>query len=142
LHAIATTGCFIKDDNADVRSILAGMVGRKGAVHVGFGTAIRVPDDATADSVAALIDAQIVANYRLHLVNYLAVEKLRPDFMDFGGLPALFGIGAAEVKAKRDELDRRLHALPADLHPYVLAMYANPVLRKAGIGSNSSAVSA
>lgn len=131
LHAKATTGSFVKDENTDVQSILVGMVGNKGAIHVSFGSPVRAPEGATAESIAELIDAQIVSNYKLHLVNYLAVEKLQGDFMDFTTLPDLFGTTAAVVQAKREALDKRLQPLPAALHSYVLAMYANPVLRKA-----------
>jgi hypothetical protein len=130
LHARETTGSFVKDENTDVKSILAGMIGKKGAVHLTFGSPVNVPEGATAESIAELIDAQIVGNYKLHLVNFLALEKLRGDFMDFSTLPALFGTTTAVVQAKRQELDKRLQALPAALHSYVLAMYANPVLRK------------
>lgn len=130
LHAIDTQGRFVKDENTDVQSILAGVIGRKGAVHVTFGESITVHEPATAEGVAELIDSQIVHNYKLHLVNYLALETVQSNFMDFGTLPQMFGLAAEEVQAKRNELDQRLQALPAALHPYVLAMYANPVIRK------------
>ena len=133
LHAKDTTGSFVKDENADVRSILAGMIGKKGAVHVCFGSPVRVPEGATAESVAELIDAQVVSNYKLHLVNYLALEKLRNDYMDFARLPDLFGMTASAVEAKRQEFNRRLQALPEAHRPYVQAMYANPVLRKSEV---------
>ncbi len=131
LHAIATQGKFVKDENSDVKSILAGMIGKKGAVHLTFGDPINIPDAATAEGVAELIDAQIVRNYKLHLVNYLALEKMQPSYTDFAALPELFGVGIAEVQAKRQEFEQRLGALSAELRPYVLAMYANPVIRKA-----------
>lgn len=131
LHARDTTGTFVKDENTDVQSILLGMVGYKGAVHVSFGTPVRVPEGATEKSVVEQIDAQILGNYKLHLVNYLALQKLQPAYMDFATLPALFTTTPDLVQKKLAEFDRRLQALPAELHPYVLAMYANPVLQKA-----------
>jgi 1-acyl-sn-glycerol-3-phosphate acyltransferase len=131
LHAIDTVGSYKKDENTDVNSILAGMVGRKGAVHVSFGTPLQVKDDAvTTEGVAELIDAQIVANYRLHLINYLALEQLQPRFMDFSVLAERFGVSEAVVKQKRELLAARLKNLDAALHPYVLRMYANPVIRQ------------
>src|SRR5690606_5048544 len=137
LHARDTLGAFVKDENTDVQSILTGMIGKKGAVHVAFGTPLRAEEGATAESVAALIDAQSVSNYKLHLVNFTDLEKLQPGYMDFSTLPALFTTSTAAVQAKRDELGKRLQALPAALHPYVLAMYANPVLRKAEFGART-----
>src|SRR5690606_9308010 len=83
LHAIDTAGRFEKDENTDVNSILNGMIGNKGAVHVSFGEPVKVPDMATAEGVAELIDRQIIGNYKLHLSNYLALQKLLADYMDF-----------------------------------------------------------
>lgn len=131
LHAKTTTGTFVKDENADVQSILNGMIGKKGAIHVSFGTRITAGDTATAEDVADLIDRQIVGSYRLHAVNYLALEKLQPDFMDFATLPLLLGMSEAALNAKRKELEQRLNQMDAALHPFVLRMYANPVIRKA-----------
>src|SRR5687767_3780118 len=48
LHARETTGTFIKDENADVQSILTGMIGKKGAIHVSFGKRVMASDTATA----------------------------------------------------------------------------------------------
>ncbi|MGV3592886.1 MAG: 1-acyl-sn-glycerol-3-phosphate acyltransferase [Gammaproteobacteria bacterium] len=135
LHERDMTGTFVKDENTDVNSILTGMVGYKGAVHVSFGTPVRAPAGATEKSVAEQIDAQILGNYKLHLVNYLALQKLQPAYMDFATLPALFGTTPALVQQKLAEFDGRLQAMPAALHPYVLAMYANPVLQKARVGA-------
>src|SRR5690606_19273710 len=131
LHAIDTSGRFEKDENTDVNSILAGMVGWKGAIHVSFGEPLQVAGMATAEGVAELIDRQVVGNYRLQLGNYLALQKLRADYMDFATLPDLFGVSAGKVEQKRQELEQRLQDMPAELAPYVLAMYANPVIRKA-----------
>lgn len=130
LHAIDSTGRFEKDENTDVNSILTGMVGRKGAVHVSFGEPVSVPEMATAEGVAELIDRQIIGNYKLHLVNCLALQKLLSDYMDFSRLPEMFGVSASIVEEKRQQLERHLHDIPAHLQPYVLAMYANPVIRK------------
>jgi glycerol-3-phosphate O-acyltransferase len=135
LHAIDTTGRFIKDENSDVQSILTGMIGMKGAIHVSFGVPVQASDAVTAEGVAELIDSQIIGNYRLHLVNYLALELIQADFMDFSTLPALFRCDETALAAKRRQLRDRLAALPEELHPYVLGMYANPVIRKAEIAN-------
>lgn len=131
LHAIDTAGRFEKDENTDVNSILTGMIGNKGAVHVSFGEPVNVPELATAEGVAELIDRQVIGNYKLHPSNCLALQKLEPDYMDFTRLPEMFGVSASIIEEKRQQLERRLHEIPAALQPYVLAMYANPVIRKA-----------
>jgi 1-acyl-sn-glycerol-3-phosphate acyltransferase len=141
LYAVATVGSYRKDENTDVNSILAGMVGNKGAVHVSFGTRLHVDEAITPDGVAELIDAQIITNYRLHLINYLALEKLQPEFMDFSTLPERFGVNAAVVQEKRELLLARLKNLGAVLQPYVLRMYANPVLHQIELGRLSRGAS-
>lgn len=130
LHAIETRGGYEKDDNSDVQSILKGMVGEKGAIHVSFGTPIRLEEAVTSEGLAQRIDEQIVTSYRLHLVNYIAMEKVQADFIDFSRLPEMFNVSEAELDSKRQDFDRRLAAIPAELRPYVLDMYANPVIRK------------
>jgi 1-acyl-sn-glycerol-3-phosphate acyltransferase len=134
LHAVDTEGRFVKDENSDVQSILTGMIGTKGAVHVSFGTPLVVREAATPEGVAEQIDVQIVRNYKLHLVNYFALQILQSSFMDFGLLPALFGLSSAIVEHRRREFDARIQALAPELRPYVLRMYANPVIRKAELG--------
>jgi len=77
----------------------------------------------------------VIGNYKQHLVNCLALQKLRADFMDFSRLPEIFGVSASIVEETRQQLERRLHDVPSHLQPYVLAMYANPVIRKTEIKS-------
>jgi len=136
LYTIDTTGKFEKDENSNVRSILNGMVGVKGDVHVTFGRPIVFPEAVTAEGVARQMDAQIIRNYRLHAVNYIAMEMVQSDFMDFHKLPAILGVSPGEIAGKRREFSKRLGSMPRNLQPYVLSMYANPVIRKAEIGGS------
>ena len=82
-----------------------------------------------------------IGNYRLQAVNYLALEKLQPDFMNFRTLPALLGVTESAINAKRKELEQRLAHLEPALHPFVLRMYANPVIRKNEIQLRSPVMS-
>jgi len=131
LYTIDTAGKYEKDENADVRSILNGMVGHKGDVHVTFGTRIILDDAVTAEGVARLIDEQVICNYKLHAVNFAAMEIVKKDFMDFTKAPEKLGISASEYKRRSKVFNKRLSAMPKHLQPYVLNMYANPVIRKA-----------
>ncbi len=128
LHAIDTTGAFHKTEESDVQSILHGMIGNKGDVHVAFGSLLKVADDATADHIVQAIDRQVRANYRLHLSNYLALEKVQPGAMDFQQLFQRMGVSEEVVNRKRAEFEARLASCPEHLRPYLLRMYANPVL--------------
>ena len=83
--------------------------------------------------MAKQIDEQIIRNYKLHAVNYAAMEMVQQDFMDFSTLPDLLGISGSEYSHKRRAFRKRLANMPKSLQPYVLAMYANPVIRKTEI---------
>ena len=135
LYTIDTTGKFEKDENSDVRSILTGIVGDKGDVHVTFGSRMVFPDAVTAEGVARELDARIISSYKLHAVNYLAMEMVKKDSLDVSTLPALLGLSASEIGRKRREFQERLNSMPKHLQPYVLNMYANPVIRKAEVGA-------
>lgn len=130
LYAVDTQGRYEKDDNADVRSILKGMVGEKGAIHVSFGTPIVLEEAVTTEGMAQRIDEQIVTSYRLHLVNFIAMEMVQSSFMDFTQLPSMFGVRESVVKRKRQDFENHLASMAPELRPYVLDMYANPVIRK------------
>jgi len=135
LYTIDTTGKFEKDENSDVRSILTGIVADKGDVHVTFGSRMVFPDAVTAEGVARELDARIISSYKLHAVNYLAMEMVKKDSLDLSTLPALLGLSASEIGRKRREFQERLNSMPKHLQPYVLNMYANPVIRKAEVGA-------
>lgn len=108
-------GTYQKTEQSDIHSIVTGMVGFKGHVHVSFGTEIMLRSD-EADEAAALVDAQIIRNYLLQPTNHLALRMLQGE----------------SVAEGQDESARRFQehvaaAAPA-IRPFLLQMYANPVI--------------
>jgi glycerol-3-phosphate O-acyltransferase len=73
LYQKSEHGTYQKTDQSDIHSIVTGMVGFKGHVHVSFGTEITLSSD-DADDAAAQVDAQIIQNYLLQSTNHLAVQ--------------------------------------------------------------------
>lgn len=130
LNAIDTHGKFEKNENSDIQSILAGMIGDKGDIHVAFGEPLRLENDVTEEEVAALIDTQVIRNYRLHPSNYFAYLALKPDQTQQHDLQRIFSLSADELAAQEKAFQAKLASQPASLRPYVLAMYANPVIAK------------
>lgn len=117
LSAKEELGAYEKREFEDVESIVQGIVGQKGRVHVAFGQPL--PGDVeSADQLADAIDKQIYANYHLFPSNLLAAGR---------DLPA--ELSAADVKAAQD-FERYLAEIPAELKARVLAMYAQPVLNQ------------
>jgi 1-acyl-sn-glycerol-3-phosphate acyltransferase len=130
LFALDLDGKFEKNENSDIQSILAGMVGDKGDIHVAFGKPLHFDNEVTEEEVAAVIDAQIIKNYHLHPSNYFAFFELKPDLEMNIDLPKVFNKTEAEIEQLKVNFDARLAQIPAKLRPYLLAMYANPVIAK------------
>ena len=128
-----TTGSYQKDEQSDINSIVTGVIGYKGHVHVAFGAELQ-PDSDDDEAIARLIDDQVINNYRLQQTNMLAVLQLRarsdtgyPEISEEGEL-ALAAFEADPAVA--DRFNQRISALPAEIQPVALQMYANPVLNR------------
>lgn len=141
-YQIETTGKFQKTDDSDIQSIVTGMVGFKGAVHVAFGTELKIESDAP-DVIAAQIDAQIINNYALRDVNYLALQLLG----DSGRLPEahrdVLALASADIAAvsreSRSKFEARLQDVPEQMRHLFLESYANPVINKLRAGQRLAA---
>lgn len=129
LYQIESCGSFTKTDKSDIESIVTGMIGFKGQVHVAFGKELNIETD-DPDELAEVIDAQILENYQLSDSNFLALEKLKQD-----GLAPLHLLGDVfeqrEIsKQNRKKFEKRLKAVDSKLHKHFLFGYANPVINK------------
>ena len=132
LREIQEHGSFTKTDDSDIKSIVTGMIGFKGKVHVAFGKELALTSD-DPEVIAAQIDDQIVNNYVLSDSNYLALERLMQDGMvplhKLRDIPELDEID----RGARKRFEKRLNAVDPKLHRHFLCSYANPVLNKLGI---------
>lgn len=126
LYLLKTEGSYQKGEHEDVESIAAGINGYKGRIHLTYGDVITGEFKGT-DEVAAEIDRQVLANYRLHPSNCLAYQLLT------GQAPEVhIGLNntrfvAEDYPAEAAELQRRLQGLNDDQRDILLASYANPV---------------
>lgn len=133
LYQIEKNGNFIKTDKSDIQSIVKGMIGFKGRVHVAFGNELEIKTD-NPDDLAEKIDSQILENYVLSDSNFLALEKLR----NYGLAPErLLGnvLENRNISSKsRKKFDNRLNGVNRSLHKHFLFGYANPVIKKLEAG--------
>ncbi|MAL99257.1 MAG: glycerol acyltransferase [Alteromonadaceae bacterium] len=120
------TGQYTKAPDEDTQQILLGLSGQKGHVHVHFGEVITdAPDQPVA--LAGQIDREINGNYMLHATNWAAYRLLNsatsavPETMPIP-LPT-----AERLNRATELLEQRFAAYDANLRPYLLTMYANPV---------------
>jgi len=110
LYDKAQTGEYKKSEFEDIESIVNGIVGQKGHVHVSFGNVLTA-DFEDAEQVASAIDEQIYQNYHLHPSNYIAAEQQ---------------LETVSVQDKQ-AFTSRLQTIAPELQETVLKMYANPV---------------
>lgn len=125
LEALTRTGTYVKGENEDLDSIVQGITGAKGRVHLAFGEPLSATFE-SAKAVAAAVDEQVVGLYRLFPSNYRAYALLRESEPEL----ALEPLDADEAKMQCTEFEQRLAACREPLRPYVLRMYANPVISR------------
>ncbi|WP_375749776.1 1-acyl-sn-glycerol-3-phosphate acyltransferase [Vibrio sp. HN007] len=109
----AEKGTYEKSEFEDIDSIVKGILGYKGKVHVAFGDVID-GDFETPELLAGEIDKQIHALYKLYPINLLAAEESNDVITD----------------ATKAALEEKLSVLPEAARNYLTDMYANPVRRK------------
>lgn len=137
---------YVKADNEDIISIVKGIASPKGRVHISVGTPLQ-DDYANADAVAAAIDAQIVANYKLFPSNLIAFEQLQKPSSRFGATlqedararlqqlanqsrDAWERLDSSDMRRKASEFKDRVGEYPEKLQRHILEMYANPLMNK------------
>ena len=129
LHAIEKDGSFTKNEQTDIHSIVTGMIGFKGHVHVGFGSELGINSD-EPELIAELIDEQILRNYRLSDANYIAAEMLleKGELLD----PALDAVIKEKIISEevREIFFERISKTQPALMKHLLFGYANPLINK------------
>ncbi|PCH58636.1 MAG: hypothetical protein COC19_08325 [SAR86 cluster bacterium] len=128
LYQLEQTGEFKKSEHADMDSIVTGMMGFKGHVHIAFGKELEIDSD-DPDQIASQIDRQILDNYRLQDSNYLAYEELNK--LQTQSKEISDRIEMQELsKSARAEFSRRFEQVDPQLRLLYLSMYANPVISR------------
>lgn len=108
LYQRAEDGGYQKAEFEDIDSIIKGITGYKGRVHLHFGQIIRDGFE-TPEQLAELIDRQIYQGYRIYPANqYAAGEQV------------------SDEQAAAKFAGRLAHMLP-EIQNYARAMYANPL---------------
>lgn len=133
LFALASGAGYEKDEGTDIRSIVTGMMGHKGAVHVAFGEEL-VLDSDDPEAIAQQIDKQILQNLQLNSINRLALQRL----LALGELSLeeaqLAEAELADWQAPAADLsafEERIAGVEVSWQPIWLRSYANAVLLKA-----------
>ena len=133
LHQTEQEGSYIKEQDEDMRSIVKGIDGFKGDVHVTFGTPL-LQEFEDAESVARAADEQIWHNYQLHPINLFAFEAIASAFAeDYPGLkvPEVETLFTdVDLGQKQKEFMKHLERCRPEYRQWFLKMYAYPVVNK------------
>ncbi|MFT2093019.1 1-acyl-sn-glycerol-3-phosphate acyltransferase [Paraglaciecola sp. 2405UD69-4] len=114
LHQLEKEGSYDKPDNEDVRSIVNGITGQKGRVHLHFSKQL-VGEFENAKEVAASLDREILQSYQPFATGAMAASML--DGVDIAVTDE------HSVKAEK-YLKSRLEGLNEDEKLKLLSMYA------------------
>lgn len=121
LRVRAESGYYEKPPNEDIQSIVTGITGAKGRVHVHCGPELTDPPE-DANGVAAWLDDQIQRGFRLfptHLEAWRRRGGTAPAELD-----AVVGKLTGEALQR---FEARLSTLPEMERDFLLLQYANPV---------------
>ncbi len=131
LYEREQSGAYQKADDEDLKSIVTGIEGYKGHVHVAFGQPL-TGDFADTNAVVAEVNRQIHHNYRLQPSNLFAWETIRKDLPEAGftvpGTNTLFP--KADLRQRRQTFARHLDRCPDRYRQWLLKMYAQPVINR------------
>ncbi|WP_163832823.1 1-acyl-sn-glycerol-3-phosphate acyltransferase [Spartinivicinus ruber] len=122
-------GHYQKANNEDVQSIVKGIRGFKGHVHIAFGEPLTGEFD-TPQQVAEAIDQRILMDYRLYPANYFAYDKLGEGQQSLNWEQVKEEFPNLDLSARRQRFEERLTSCTAAWQPWLLRMYANPVINK------------
>ena len=108
----ATQGEYQKAEFEDIDSIIRGITGQKGRIHVHFGEINEEFD--TPEQLAAIIDQQIYHGYKIYPINQAAA-------------------GETVDQETAAAWQQRLATVHSDIQPYLATMYANPLKNQRGL---------
>ncbi len=125
LKVIAEQGRYDKTPEEDLQSIIVGLIGKKGRVHLHFSPPVTGDFD-TRESLATAIDRCIIGGMRIFPTHVAAAKALGDAVQWEADVPELIKVTAC-FKAQQD-------ACPADEREYLLLQYANLLRNRKALG--------
>lgn len=126
LHQLDLLGTYDKPDNEDMRSIVNGITGQKGRVHVHFGKVLAAGFE-SPKQVAEHLDNEILAGYRCFSTGEAALSLLQQQGTE---QPISLVSANTELDQALQYLQTRLASLNTAEQEKMLMMYANPFQKK------------
>ena len=118
-----SNGHYKKSKNEDFFSIYNGIFGNKGNVSLKICKPINLDKNINFESIAKIIDKEIISGYKLHLTNYAAARLLSIEF-DKNDL------SEEELTIAVNEMINKVSKLSDGVKKNLLLQYANPIIQK------------
>lgn len=116
-------GTYTKAEGEDTLSLLTGITGEKGAIHVDFGEPLTDEEMQDADTMALAIDAQIRDMVEILPVHNAALAELQNTY----GSHQAYRVGPYN-DAVKEKLLARIEQETSDVKQQVLLGYAMPII--------------
>jgi hypothetical protein len=117
-------GRYDKKPDEDLLSIVTGLIGQKGRVHIHFGKPLGNEFD-TPQTLAEVIDTSVLGNMRVFPTQVHAADLLHDEDIEAPSVPPL-----GEIMAL---FDAALATCPEVEQPYVLLQYANLIRNRRAV---------
>ena len=113
---------YIKQPKEDLQSIVHGIRGHKGNVHLSIGNILNFDSD-SYEICSTKITNSIKRLYKLHPTNYAAaiIQGKENTNIKFE---------VDDIENGMNYLEKRMSLIQEEIHPYLLKQYSNPVLVK------------
>ena len=125
LSVIEQLGHYDKSDEEDVQSIVIGLVGRKGRVHLHFGEPMRGRFD-SAEAAAQALDVAILSGMRVFPTHVEAARRLGDKYTEPSQVPS--------VDKTMQRHARQIDSCPASEQKILLQQYANLIRNRIALG--------
>lgn len=129
LTLLRRDGQYKKAEHEDVQSMVRGLKGQKGRVHLAFGQPMSTRLETVEDVVFAL-DRAILNNYALHPSNCIAYEQLEGRVPDVPVTQDGVPFPSRAWEAERQAFKERLEVCDSAWRDMLVRIYANPVYAK------------
>lgn len=142
MHRAEQEGAYDKLDNEDMQSIVEGITGQKGKVHIHFGKLLGSGFTNTKE-VAKYLDDEILTAYNTFSSAHAAISLLQnyPNYEHLAQVQQESDIDKQKqvnLSLAHKYLETRLEQLNNDEQQKLLCMYANPLLRQQGLINNNA----
>lgn len=133
------SGKYEKTDKEDVNSLVAGLLGKKGHIHVRFGTPLTAAEVVSPEIMASHIDEQMQKMQERSELSRAALVLLQSKFGLYEKISNKIGHSAASIQPYLKKLEQRISNQSEKIKIQVLESYARPLLSEHKIRECQSA---